>query len=110
MSASKANNAQRQASAPVTSTTWLMTHRRFLLLALGVTVALISLGIYFLKRNVGLVRTLRIGYRDAPPDHFRDPRGDPRGPAVEVITEAARRKKISLRVGYSPHGPDKAPS
>src|SRR5260370_1105518 len=107
MSAAKANKAKRRASAQITSTTWLMTHGRFLLLALAVTVALISPVIYVLTRNARLERTLRIGFRDAPPDHFLDTRGNPRGPAVEVITEAARRKKISLQWVYSPQGPEK---
>ena len=92
----------------VTSTTWLMTHRRFLLLASVAAAASISLGAYILTSNAAPGRTLKIGFRDAPPDHFRDDYGNPSGPAVEVITEAARRKNIRLQWVYSPQGPEKA--
>src|SRR5438309_12064508 len=108
MSAWKAENAQRPASTRVAPTTWLMIHWRFVLFAILVPIALIVLGVSLLAWNAVPERTLRIGYRDAPPDHFRDALGDPSGPAVEVITEAARRKNMRLQWVYSPEGPEKA--
>ena len=63
---------------------------------------------YLLQRDVKIDRTLRIGFRNAPPDHFRDEHGNPAGTAVEVMETAARRKGINLEWVYSPQGPEKA--
>ena len=76
--------------------------------SLAVVLASIPIFAYVLQRSVAINRTLKIGFRDAPPDHFRDAHGNPTGTAVEVIKEAARRKKINLEWVYSPQGPEKA--
>src|SRR5215469_10862032 len=52
-------------------------------------------------------RHLKIGFRDTPPDQFRDKNGNPTGTAVELVKEAARRKGIKLEWVYTPAGPEK---
>jgi signal transduction histidine kinase/DNA-binding response OmpR family regulator len=87
---------------------WCRTHKPFLMLTISAAVAVVALSAYLLPRTADPRRTFVIGFRDAPPDHYRDANGDPTGPAVEVIKEAARRKKINLTWAYSPQGPEKA--
>lgn len=53
-------------------------------------------------------RTFKIGFQNSPPHHFPDANGNPTGPAVDLIQDAARRKNIRLQWIYSPHGPDAA--
>ena len=71
-------------------------------------IGLAALGILLHTRSAPVKRTLAIGFRNAPPDHFPDANGNATGPVVEVIKEAARRKNIQLNWIYSPQGPDKA--
>ena len=78
---------------------------------LGLTVAVvmggIGIGAYF-ELSPRVDRTLRIGFQNSPPYHFPDAHGQPGGPAVEVMKEAARRAKIKLEWVWSPQGPEKA--
>ena len=87
---------------------WCRVHQPFMVLTIGSAVAAIVLGAYLMARSAQPQRTFVIGFRDARPDHFRDANGNPTGPAVEAIKEAARRKKINLDWVYSPQGPEKA--
>ena len=45
---------------------------------------------------------LRIGYAVDPPYHFRDENGQPRGMAVEIVAEAARRLGVKLEWQFHP--------
>ena len=53
-------------------------------------------------------RPLRIGFQNSPPYHFPDAHGNPTGPTVDVIEEAAQRLHVALEWRYSPEGPEKA--
>jgi signal transduction histidine kinase/DNA-binding response OmpR family regulator len=85
------------------------TSRNRLPLILGACLA----GVCLLGAVVFLVpptldRPLRIGYQNSPPYHFPDANGQPTGPAVDVMSEAARRANIQLEWRYSIEGPEKA--
>ena len=86
---------------------WLRTHRNFVLIVAAITGASFALGSY-LSWHQTTSRTFLIGFRDTPPDHFRDKNGNATGPTVEVIKEAARREGINLEWVYSPEGPERA--
>jgi signal transduction histidine kinase/CheY-like chemotaxis protein len=86
---------------------WIVRHK----LSLIVTACVV--GVCALAAYVFLVppttdRVLRIGYQNSPPYHYPDAKGGPTGPAVDVLTEAARRANIQLEWRYSPEGPEKA--
>ena len=51
-------------------------------------------------------RPFRIGFQQSPPHHYIAPDGSPRGPAVDVIQEAARRQHIPLEWVATPEGPE----
>ncbi len=53
-------------------------------------------------------RTVRIGFQNSAPYHFPDASGNPSGPAVEILREAARRKSVRLQWVFSPQGPEAA--
>ena len=53
-------------------------------------------------------RALRVGFQNSPPYHFPDANGNPTGPAVDVVKEAARRRNIRLEWRYSTEGPERA--
>jgi signal transduction histidine kinase/DNA-binding response OmpR family regulator len=53
-------------------------------------------------------RPLRVGFQNSPPYHFPDVDGNPTGPTVDVVKEAARRRNIRLEWRYSPEGPEQA--
>jgi signal transduction histidine kinase/DNA-binding response OmpR family regulator len=53
-------------------------------------------------------RVLRVGFQNSPPYHFPDANGNPTGPAVDVVKEAARRRNIRLEWRYSAEGPERA--
>jgi signal transduction histidine kinase/CheY-like chemotaxis protein len=53
-------------------------------------------------------RTFRIGFENGPPDQSIGPNNQPRGPAVEVVSEAARRRGIRLEWVPRPSGPELA--
>ena len=57
---------------------------------------------FFVHKKTGISRTLKIGYQNSVPYHFPDASGQPSGPAVDIIREAARRSNISLEWVYSP--------
>ena len=53
-------------------------------------------------------RTFRIGFQNSAPYHFADSNGNPSGPVVDIIREAAHRKDIRLEWVFSPEGPEAA--
>ena len=46
-----------------------------------------------------------MGFENSRPMQYRGENGEPEGPAVEIVAEAARRRHIPLKWVYSP-GPD----
>lgn len=65
-------------------------------------------GIYALAARHPVPHTLTVGFQNSPPYHFPDARGNPTGPAVEILQTAAERAGISLRWRFSTEGPEKA--
>ncbi len=53
-------------------------------------------------------RVFRIGFQQAAPYHFPDANGQPTGPAVEIVTQAANRAGLLLEWVYSPKGPERS--
>jgi signal transduction histidine kinase/CheY-like chemotaxis protein len=53
-------------------------------------------------------RTLKVGFQNSPPYHFRDPNGAATGPTVETLRAAARQTGIQLEFVFTPEGPEKA--
>jgi signal transduction histidine kinase/DNA-binding response OmpR family regulator len=68
--------------------------------------ALAVAGICLLTPRAKIDRTLKIGFQNSPPYHFPDARGNPSGPAVEIVREAAARIGIQLQWVFSPQGPE----
>src|SRR5579872_703089 len=82
--------------------------RKALWPAVAAAAVLAALGFYAFSTRGNLARTFQIGFQKSPPYHFPDANGNPTGPAVDVLKEAARRKGIALEWVYSPEGPEKA--
>jgi signal transduction histidine kinase/DNA-binding response OmpR family regulator len=51
-------------------------------------------------------KPFRIGFQDSPPYQFRNADGTPGGPAVDVISEAAKRAHVPIEWVYAPDGPE----
>src|SRR2546426_1080889 len=51
-------------------------------------------------------RPFRVGYQNAPPYQYVAANGSPAGPAIEIFTEAARRRHIPIEWIASPDGPE----
>ncbi len=49
-----------------------------------------------------------MGFEHSPPRQFVSPSGEPYGPAIDVVREAARRAGVSLEWVMAPEGPDAA--
>jgi PAS domain S-box-containing protein len=87
------------------------SRRRGRWLAFSFMIALTAIGtslVLWFQRSAPIKRTLRIGFQNSAPYHFPDANGNPSGPVVDVIREAARRTNIHLQWIWSPEGPDKA--
>src|ERR1039458_3532717 len=56
----------------------------------------------------GVERTMRIGFQNSAPYHFPDAKGNPSGPVVDILREAARRRNLRLQWVFYPQGPDEA--
>ncbi|HLJ46244.1 MAG TPA: response regulator [Bryobacteraceae bacterium] len=82
--------------------------RRFLLFVSSVTAVAVGGGLYLQHATARVSRTLKIGFQNAQPYHFPDAHGNPAGPAVEIIKEAAKRRHINLQWVYTPMGLEKA--
>ncbi len=87
--------------------TWLSLHRLPVMIGVGCLAALAVLGVY-LSAPKAATRPLKVGFQNSPPYHFPDANGNPTGPTVDVLKEAARRKDIPIEWRYSPEGPEKA--
>jgi signal transduction histidine kinase/CheY-like chemotaxis protein len=86
---------------------WLHLHRVPLILG-SVCVAACSLVSAYLWTPGSLSRPLIVGFQNSPPYHFPDANGNPTGPTIDLLKEAARRKNVALEWRYSPEGPEKA--
>jgi signal transduction histidine kinase/ActR/RegA family two-component response regulator len=53
-------------------------------------------------------RTFRIGFEQSLPEQSVSPSGEPIGPAIEVVQEAARRRNIHLQWVFSPGGSERS--
>jgi signal transduction histidine kinase/CheY-like chemotaxis protein len=53
-------------------------------------------------------RTIRIGYQDARPYQWIRADGGPEGPAVDIVSEAARRRHLAIQWVRAPLGPEKS--
>jgi ABC-type amino acid transport substrate-binding protein len=72
-------------------------------------VAAIALGVTYLPRHTEeYTGTYRIGYEYSPPRQMIDAHGQPYGPTVDLLSEAARRAHVKLQWVPSPMGPDRA--
>jgi signal transduction histidine kinase/CheY-like chemotaxis protein len=79
------------------------------LLALAGAVALAAVGLSpGLPRAATTERPLTIGFEDSPPYQFPDPRGNPTGPAVEIVKAAAESLGIPLRWVFSAQGSERS--
>ena len=79
-----------------------------LVAAVGVA-SILACGWYYYRTTLPPVdRVFRIGFQNSHPYHFPDAAGNPSGPAVEVLQEAAHRQNIRLQWIYSPEGPEDA--
>jgi signal transduction histidine kinase/DNA-binding response OmpR family regulator len=66
-------------------------------------------GTFWYHRRTTLVRRVfTIGFQNSRPYHFPDAKGNPSGPVVDTIQEAARRTNVKLHWVYSPQGPEHA--
>ena len=85
-------------------------HRHWLLLTIttAVTAVLMTLWVHPFILNKPVDGTLRIGFQKSSPYHFPDSNGNPTGPVVDIIKEAARRRSLDLQWVYSPEGPEAA--
>ncbi|HTS65427.1 MAG TPA: response regulator [Candidatus Acidoferrales bacterium] len=74
------------------------------LAVLGIT----GLAIWGLVPSTPARLPLRIGFQNSPPYHFPDAHGQPSGPAVDVISVAARHEGITLKWVWGAEGPEEA--
>jgi signal transduction histidine kinase/CheY-like chemotaxis protein len=58
-------------------------------------------------RDPALASTpFRMGFQLSPPNQMVKPDGQPGGPAIDIITEACRRRHIPIQWVYAPDGPE----
>ena len=81
--------------------------RAVLVCAIGLPV-LLAAGIYLRVSHAPVTRTLRIGFENAPPYHYRNSLGQPVGIAVALVSAAAKRANVHLQWVYCPSGPDRS--
>jgi signal transduction histidine kinase/ActR/RegA family two-component response regulator len=73
--------------------------------AAAIALLVVGSGALYLLRHAPIPgRTFRIGFEQSSPDQFVDDQGHPSGPAIEVVSEAARRMGVNLEWIYSPGG------
>src|SRR5260370_28184200 len=87
---------------------WYQAHKRLVTRAGAGLVAFAALAWYLRSGPASITHTLKIGFQNSAPYHFPDARGNARGPAVDMIGEAARRQHIDLQWVFSPEGPEVA--
>jgi two-component system cell cycle sensor histidine kinase/response regulator CckA len=89
---------------------WVKTLRAHWRICAGLAAVAILLvvAVRLRSRTQPLNRTFRIGFQNSAPFHFPDAQGNPTGPGVAVIREAARRQGIRLQWVFTADGPDRA--
>jgi signal transduction histidine kinase/DNA-binding response OmpR family regulator len=79
---------------------------------LGVTILVaLAAGLWMRHRYLDPSRAttpFRIGFQYSPPHQYVSKDGQPQGPAVEVLTESARRRHIPIEWVLAPEGPEPA--
>jgi signal transduction histidine kinase/CheY-like chemotaxis protein len=87
----------------------LPNRRRVFAMIVGVAAAVASIAPLVERRlHDPSGRTFRIGFEQSMPDQGVGPHGEPVGPAVEVVQEAARRRNIHLQWVHTLGGPEPA--
>jgi signal transduction histidine kinase/DNA-binding response OmpR family regulator len=76
--------------------------------AIALVMVVAGVVVYLRSHAITVDRTLRIGFQNSRPYHFPDSHGNPTGPVVDLVREAAKRRQIELQWVYSPEGPEKA--
>jgi len=83
--------------------------RRAAIVSLLAVSCLLLGGLYWLGREpAGGLGPFRIGFQEAPPYQIAKPDGSPAGPAIDIVSEAARRQGILLEWIHAPEGPQPA--
>ncbi len=86
----------------------LVNRRLHFLLGIGALTLAVAIGLQWHRRLELRQHVFRIGFEDSAVSQVVDGNGKPGGPAIEIVTEAARRAHIQLRWVYAPAGPDRA--
>lgn len=84
-----------------------MAKTRLAAVALASLLAAIA-GLMASRGHAPLPRAYRMGFQHSPPRQYVSATGQPYGPAIETIREAARRAGIALQWTPVPDGPDAA--
>ena len=85
-----------------------MSRKRLAALALTSVTAVIAGWMASRARVPSPPRVYRMGFQHSPPRQYVSDEGQPYGPAIETIREAARRAGIALEWAQIPDGPDEA--
>src|SRR5579864_8211120 len=77
-------------------------------IAAGVLLCLGAWAVHYRASDPSRASTpFRIGFENSPPYQYVQADGTPSGPAVDIITEAARRAHIPIQWVHAPGGPDR---
>src|SRR5579864_1918725 len=75
----------------------------------GLLICLASWAVYYRASDPSHAsRPFRVGFETSPPYQYFGADGKPTGPAVDIITEAARRANIPIEWVYAPEGSEKS--
>ena len=77
-----------------------------LILSAMVSVAAIAWWAHVRTDPARAAASFRIGFEHSPPYQEVSGSGQPEGPAIEIVTEAARRRGIALEWVHAPEGPE----
>lgn len=69
-------------------------------------IALIAWVVVRTRTDFSNTPVFHIGFQQARPYQWMTPDGKPAGPAVEILNEAARRRRVPIEWVYAPEGPD----
>src|SRR2546421_8075178 len=78
---------------------------------IGIVVAATAIALgtgYAFWRPKEMSRTYRIGFEQSPPRQMVDAQGQPYGPSIDILREAALRAQVKLEWVHVPAGPDRA--
>ena len=84
-------------------------HRKWMAAGLVGAILCLGIGVWFTARlgDPALApQPFRIGFQSSPPNQIITPDGRPTGPAIDIITEACRRRHIPIQWVYAPDGPE----